>query len=189
VLGVAYAVIPAVRGIARPDDRVSRAAFWIVLSGILGMMTSFALGGTVEVYIYRILGLDWFAAEVRPAMQFWRGMLFVFGSLFAVGVVALAYDLFTIKPRAGASPPTAAQHERERRAWWRNPLSSLEMSGWLATLVFLGLMLTFGLFSNNLITVRLGDPTIPYTVAAIGYPLLAIVTLLFALRFLRACEA
>ncbi len=55
-------------------------------------------------------------------------------------------------------------------------------------LVFFGLLLTVGLFSNNLTTVRMGDSTIPYTLAGIGYPALALVTLAFALRFLRASE-
>ena len=183
MIGSAYAVIPMVKGIARFEDRVSKTAFWIILTGILGMMLSFTLGGTTEIYIYRILGLDWFGAEVRPAMELWKGMLFIFGGLFASGVVTMAYDLLTLKPRAETTKITATSF-----GWWQRPLSVLEASGWLAALVFIGFLLTFGLFSNNLTTVRLGDPTIPYTVAGIGYPALALVTLAFALRFLRSFE-
>ncbi|HET7091071.1 MAG TPA: cbb3-type cytochrome c oxidase subunit I [Anaerolineae bacterium] len=189
VLGAAYVVVPAIRGIRRFDDRLSRAAFWLLLVGILGMMLSFALGGTIQVYIYRVLGIEWFGPVVRPAMEFWRGLLFVFGSLFAAGVIAVSYDLFTLKRRAEAAKPAAVAHEREGFAWWRRPLSVAEMGGWLGALWFIGFLLTGGLLANNLPSVRLGDPTLPYLLASIGYPALVLVTLALAIRFLRACEA
>src|SRR5512138_533787 len=99
VLGAAYAIVPLVKGIRQADDHLSKVAFWIIFSAILGMMMSFGLGGTVQVYIYRILGLDWFGAEVRPAMQLWKDVLFSFGLVFATGVVIFAFDLFTLKER------------------------------------------------------------------------------------------
>ncbi len=182
VLGAAYAVIPTVLGKSRADDRLSRAAFWLVFTGILGMAFSFAMGGTVEVYIYRVLGIEWFGPVVRPAMQLWKSVLFVFGALFATGVVTLAYDLLTFKQRAEMPAP------RAQSAWWRQPISTLEMGGWLAALWVIGLVVTGALLANNLSSVRFGDATFPYTLASVGYPALVIVTWLFALRFLRACE-
>ncbi len=189
VIGAAYAAVPAIKGIQRADDRLSRVAFWLLLGGMLGMMVSFALGGTVEVYVYRVLALEWFGAVVRPAMQFWKGLLVLFGSLFTLGVVVFLYDLSTMKQRAEALEPVPALPERERYTWWRRPLSPLEMGGWLAALWFIGLLLTGGLLANNLTSVRLGDPIFPYTLAGVGYPALALATLAFARRFLQACEA
>jgi len=189
VIGAAYAAIPTIKGIQRMDDRLSRAAFWLVFAGILGMTLSFALGGTVQVYVYRVLAVEWFGAVVRPAMQLWKNLLFVFGTVFALGVVALSYDLLTLKQRAREPEKAVVHPAREHSAWWRKPLSTFEMGAWLVALWFIGFLLTGGLLSNNLPSVRLGDPTLPYMLAGIGYPALVIVTTLFAVRFLRACEA
>lgn len=186
VLGAAYVAVPAIKRLQRPDDRLSRAAFWLLLSGILGMMFSFALGGTVEIYVYRVLAIEWFGAVVRPAMQLWRSLLFVFGLLFATGVVAFAYDLFTLREQVRANEP--APVESGQPGWWQRPLSPLGMAGWLAALWFCGLVVTAALLSFNLTYVRMGDPTLPYLLAYIGYGALVLVTLGFALRFLRAFE-
>jgi hypothetical protein len=59
---------------------------------------------------------------------------------------------------------------------------------WLAAFWFIGFLLMGGLLLNNLPSVCLRDPTLPYLLAGIGYPLLVIVTTLFAVRFLRSCE-
>ena len=63
------------------------------------------------------------------------------------------------------------------------------MGAWLAVLWFIGFLLTGGLLSNNLPSVRLGNPTLSYMLAGIGYLALVIVKILFVVRFLRACEA
>lgn len=188
MLGVAYAVVPAVKGFLRFDERLSRAAFWLIFIGILGMMLSFALGGTVQVYIYRVLGLDWFGAEVRPAMQLWRGLLFFFGLIFATGVIAFSYDIFTLKQRTAMQEPAPIASDREQFAWWQRPLSLLEMAGWFVGLWFFGLLITGALLSFSLPSVRLGDSTFPYLLNGIGYPGLMLVTAGFAFRFLRAFE-
>lgn len=187
-IGAAYTALPPILGVRRYDDRISRVAFWLILVGILGMALSFTLGGTVQVYVYRILGLDWFGAVLRPAMQLWRGLLFVFGLLFASGVVTMCYDLFTLKQRA-LSPDTVSDLSTETHsAWWRKPVTALDMSGWLGGLVLAGFIITGGMLADNLPGVRLGDPTLPYLLAGVGYPALVLLTICFALRFLRACE-
>ncbi|MEJ2560902.1 MAG: hypothetical protein P8186_32715 [Anaerolineae bacterium] len=58
----------------------------------------------------------------------------------------------------------------------------------LPPLVNVGFILTGSLFSNSLPSVRLGDPSLPYLLAGIGYPALVLVTGEFAVRFLGACE-
>lgn len=184
MLGVAYAVVPGVKGFQQFDDRLSKAAFWLLFTGILGMMLSFALGGTVQVYIYRVLGLDWFGAEVRPAMQFWRGLLFFFGLVFAIGVMVFSYNILTLKQKALEKPA----QERKPLSWWQQPLSLLEMAGWFASLWFFGFLITGALLSFNLPSVRMGDPMLPYLLSGIGYPGLMLVTAGLALRFLRAFE-
>jgi len=188
MLGAAYAIIPTIKGFQSFDDRLARAAFWLLFTGILGMMLSFALGGTVQIYIYRVLGLDWFGAEVRPAMQFWRGLLFFFGLILASGVLIFSYDLFTLKPKARVPVASQAIEERKSLTWWHRPLSMMEMAGWFASLWFFGFLITGALLSFNLPSVRLGDPTLPYLLSGIGYPGLMLVTAGLALRFLSAFE-
>lgn len=183
VLGAAYSILPATKGIARCDERLSRAAFWVILAGILGMTTiAFALGGTVQVYVYRVLGLDWFRFEVRPALQLFRVLLLTFGALFASGVSLLVYDLFTMHE-------SAEESSKLHGGWWRTPITRSELGGWMLGIVFVGTMLTVALLSNNLGTVRAGDPTLPFVLAGIGYPALAALTIAFAVRFLRALPA
>lgn len=187
-LGAAYAILPPILGAQRYDDRISRTSFWLLFVGILGMALSFTLGGTVQVYVYRILGLDWFGAVLRPAMQFWRGMLFVFASLFASGVIAMCYDLFTLKQRALSSKSNSGLGVKSQSTWWRRPVTTLEISGWLAGLVLAGFIITGGLLANNMPGVRMGDPTLPYLLAGVGYPALVLLTIGLALRFIRTCE-
>ena len=52
-----------------------------------------------------------------------------------------------------------------------------------------GAIITFGLLSFNLPTVRAGNPTLPYILAWIGYPGLLLITLLFVWRFLASLDA
>lgn len=187
VIGGAYWAIPAVRGIDRFDERLAKTGFWLLLTALLGMTVSFALGGTVQIYIYRVLGLDWFGGEVRPALALSRAALMVFGLLFTTGAGVVIYDLFTLGHRARAEEAaTAVRLAAPSR--WGQPIGGLEMGGWVGALWFFGFLITGGLLSFNLPSARLGDPSLPYMLAAVGYPALALVTLLFAVRFLRALE-
>lgn len=182
-LGGAYAALPVLRGVARFDERLSKLGFWLLFTGVLGMTLAFGVGGTVQIYVYRVLGLDWFGGDVRPAMQLWRGLLAVFGFLFAAGAVVTGYDLLTLGYRTAPEPaPEAAR-------WWRSGLSLFELGEWLAAIWFFGLLVTGGLFAFNLAGVQRGDPTLPYLLAGIGYAGLGVATLLFAVRFLRAFDA
>jgi len=64
----------------------------------------------------------------------------------------------------------------------------VEFGIWLGGIWFFGLVVTGGVFSFNLHSVRAGDPTIPYILLGIGYIGLILTTLLFAVRFLQAFE-
>ncbi len=186
VLAAVYAVIPSILGRPGFDDRLSRTAFWLIFAGILGIALSFALGGTIQVYIYRMLGIDYFGPVVRPAMDTWKALLFICGLVFAAGVIALAVDLLTLKPRHAESRTVKPLPPRE--TWWNRPLTAFKMGLWLAALWMIGLVLTLALVVNNLPGVRAGDFTLPYLLAGIGYPALAAVTFALAVRFLHACN-
>ena len=187
-LAAAYYAVPIMRGLAAFDQRPGRLAFWLVFTGMLGLGFVFATGGTVQVFVYRTLGLDWFSGDVAPAMQFAKVSVPVFGMVFASGVGVLVYDLLTMGLRA----PAAAGDEAAavpRSAGWGRRLSGWETGLWLLAMWVFGGIITLGLLSFNLPSVQQGNALFPYLMAGIGYPGLLLTTLLFVRRFLRSLEA
>lgn len=192
-IAAAYFAVPIMRKATNYDQRLGKLGFWLVLVGMLGMAFAFNLGGTVQIYVYRILGLDWFGGDVARAMGVFKLLLPLFGVVFAVGAVVVAYDLFTLGRRLSVPAGTDAHggsadvHPVTR---WSRPLSGFEAGIWLLMMWVFGAIITLGLLSFNLPRVRVaGDPTLPYLLAGIGYPGLLLVTLLFVWRFLASMEA
>lgn len=183
-LGTAYWAVPAMRKSLNFDQRLGKLGFWLVFTGMLGIAMSFAFGGTVQVYIYRILGLDWFGGDIAPAMGIHKLMLPLFGFLFAAGAATLIYDLITLGRR------TAPAADMPPATGWRRPLSGFEAGIWLLFMWVFGIIITFGLLSFNLPRVRVaGDPTLPYLLAGVGYIGLLLVTLGFVARFTASLAA
>lgn len=195
MLGIAsaYYAVPIIRGVPDYDQRLGRLGFWLVLSGMLGLALSFDLGGTVQIFVYRVLGVDWFGGDVAPAMGVFKLLLPLFGGVFAVGAAIVAYDLFTLgqpqkSPLANIVHYALQPRLRETGRWSR-PLSGFEAGIWLMGMWIFGAIITLGLLSFNLARVRVvGDPTLPYLLAGIGYPGLFLTTLAFVSRFLASLE-
>jgi nitric oxide reductase subunit B len=119
-IGAAYFAIPAMRNARNFDQRLGKLGFWLVFTGMLGMTFAFALGGTVQIFINRVLALDWFGGDLFPAMTLYRILVPVFGFIFTVGAGVVAFDLFTLggrtRPGAGAAHDhhlAHAHHELE----------------------------------------------------------------------------
>ena len=154
------------------------------------------MGGNAQIFIYRTLSLDWFGGDVYPAMNFFKALIPVFGTLFLIGTGIIVYDLLTMGHRApskSAAPaadahagPAALQHAPGR---WSRYLEGYEAGLWLMGMWIFGAVITFGLLSFNLPSVRAGNPTLPYILAWVGYPGLLLITLLFVWRFLASLEA
>lgn len=192
-IAAAYYAVPIMRGMTGFDQRHGKLAFWLVFTSMLGLGFAFAIGGTVQVFTYRTLGLDWFGGDVAPAMQFAKLMAPLFGTLFTVGVCLLAYDLLTLgltkpAPSARRAQETAAMAARAPSRWGRR-LTGWEAGLWLLGLWVAGAVITLGLLSFNLPFVQQGHAALPYLMASIGYPGLFLVTLLFVWRFLSSLEA
>jgi uncharacterized protein (DUF2249 family) len=68
-------------------------------------------------------------------------------------------------------------------------MSKFEFALWLIGIWISGLLVTSGLFSFSMHSVRLGDPTIPYTLSSVGYVGILLFLSAFAIRFLRAFES
>lgn len=189
-LSAAYYVVPIMRGIENFDQRAGRLAFWLVFTGVLGLGFAFAIGGTIQVFVYRTLGLDWFGGDVAPAMQVTKIMVPMFGSVFAIGVCLLVFDLLTLGYRRSSVDnvlqPIAAVDRSPTR--WSSWLTGWEAGLWLLAMWVFGGIITLGLLSFNLDTVQQGSAIFPYMMAGVGYPGLLLVTLLFVWRFLSSLE-
>lgn len=191
MLGIAsaYYAIPLLRGVKDFDQRLGRIAFWLVFAGMLGIAFAFAIGGTIQVFLHRSMGLSWFGGQVFPAMQFYKVLVPLFGLVFLAGAGLLIYDLLTIGFRARRAPLPQAMPRAAAPGRWSQTLHGTEAGLWLAGMWIFGIIITLGLLSFNLETVALGDPTIPYVLAGVGYPGLLLLTLLFVWRFLASLEA
>ncbi len=186
-LASAYYAVPLMRDFTGFDQRLGKLGFWLVFTGMLGLAFAFALGGTVQVFVYRTLALDWFGGDVAPAMRFAKIMVPVFGLIFAVGVCAVVYDLVTLGLRTRAAPSEAAP-ARPATGWGRR-LYGWEAGLWLLSMWIAGAAITLGLLSFNLPAVRAGNQFLPYLLGGLGYFSLLLATLLFVARFLSSLEA
>lgn len=193
VLGAAYEAVRLIKGINRFNDRLSKLAFWLLFIGITGIVASFAYGGTKQIYVYRILGLDWWGHHIRPAMAEARVFLGLFAFVFTIGSIIVIYDILTLKSRQLSRTEIKAINysitQPNKLGRWDKAMTRFEFGKWILVLWFMGLVITGGLFTFGLAGVREGDPTIPYILSAIGYGGLFILTIVFAYRFLRAFEA
>src|SRR3546814_5287487 len=137
-LAAAYYAVPLVRGLKQYDERLGRLGFWLVFTGILGIGFAFALGGTVQVFVYRTLGLDWFGGDVFPAMGFFKALLPVFGPIFTIGSLVIVYDLITLGYRvtagANAADPATASAAPAFAATPAAPLGA-HATGWGRSLI------------------------------------------------------
>lgn len=161
--------------------------------GMLGVAFAFNVGGTVQIYVYRILGLDWFGGDVATAMSLFKLLLPLFGLVYAVGTVMVAYDLITLGSRVTAParvPAYAGATPVYPTTRWARPLTGFEAGSWLLMMWVLGAISTLALLSFNLPRVRVDcDATPPYLLAGVGYTGLLLITLLFVWRFLASREA
>ena len=195
-IAAAYYAVPIMRKVPHYDQRLGKLGFWLVLAGVLGMAFAFSIGGTVQIFVYRILGLDWFGGDVSPAMNLFKLLLPLCGLVFAVGAGLVVYDLITLGQRTRVASGVDADMDlyvevaARPATGWARPLSGFEAGIWLTGMWVFGAIITLGLLSFNLPRVRVdGDPTLPYLLAGVGYPGLLLVTLLFVWRFLASMEA
>ena len=73
--------------------KISKYAFWASNVGMLGMVLSFALAGIVQVYLERMLDLDFFV--VRDEIKFFFGCLIVLATLFITGIISFIYTFIS----------------------------------------------------------------------------------------------
>jgi len=191
VIGAAYFALPSIRNVREFNPRLGVASFWLLFAGISGVAFAFALGGTVQVVVYRLLGLDWYGADLQSAMSIWKALMPVFGLVFIVGAVLCIYDLLTLGRRGSIfldhdnaidARLAPAQAALVQSGFWTRRMSLFGLGGWIGSMWFFGGVITLGLLSFNLPGVRAGDSTLPYLFAGVGYSGLWLSTLGFVAR-------
>jgi len=81
---IAYAM-PLMTGRKLYNNSIGMYAFWLSLIGMLGMTTAFAAAGVAQVYLERMVGLEFMVASQELEVHFL--ILVLSASIFATGIV------------------------------------------------------------------------------------------------------
>jgi nitric oxide reductase subunit B len=94
---IAYALPALCPGRSEKGSALGYWAFWLQLSGMLGMTLAFATAGIGQVYLERIMGLGYLDTQLKIQIHF--VMLTATASIFTIGVGLFIYDFFRYPPR------------------------------------------------------------------------------------------
>ena len=81
---IAYAM-PLMTGRKLYNNSIGMYAFWLSLIGMVGMTTAFAAAGVAQVYLERIVGLEFMVVSQEIEVHF--VVLVLSASIFATGIV------------------------------------------------------------------------------------------------------
>jgi nitric oxide reductase subunit B len=95
-LAAIYTMVPAIRGAVRIRETRGLWAFWLMTSGMLAMVLAFTIAGVLQVYLHRMVGLDFMTVRTQY-MSFWMFWVLLCGGLFFLpGVSLYLWDLLRI---------------------------------------------------------------------------------------------
>jgi len=97
VLAAVYFMVPKVRGLGRIREGRGMWGFWLMTGGMIGMVTAFTVAGVVQVYLWRMVGLDFMTVRTEY-VKFWIAIVFIIGlAAFLPGVIVYLWDFFGLK--------------------------------------------------------------------------------------------
>jgi nitric oxide reductase subunit B len=97
VLGSIYLMVPQMRGIKLIREGRGMWGFWLMTIGMIAMVIAFTIAGVVQVYLWRMTGLDFMTVKTQYE-SFWLLLVFIFGFvLFLPGVIVYLWDFFKLK--------------------------------------------------------------------------------------------
>ncbi len=99
VIAMIYVTLPAIRGIKEYDPGRAYAAFWWMTVSMVFITMTLTGAGMVQVYMERLMGLDYEAVKTSYNIWFWIFRA-IFGVGFLVGVGIFVLDYFTLRERA-----------------------------------------------------------------------------------------
>ncbi len=105
VIAAIYLLVPEIKGAPRIQETRGLWGFWLMSIGMAAMVAAFTLAGVVQVYLWRLLGMDFMVVRTQY-MNFWMFWVFFFGlTMFTPGVLMYVWDFFAL----GAKPKLATQ--------------------------------------------------------------------------------
>jgi len=102
VIAMIYVTLPSIRGIKDYDPSRAYAAFWWMTISMVFITMVLTGAGMVQVYMERLMGLDYEAVKANYNLWFWIFRA-IFGAGFLVGVSIFVWDYFTLKEKAPSS--------------------------------------------------------------------------------------
>jgi nitric oxide reductase subunit B len=99
VIAMIYVTLPAIRGIKEYDPSRAYLAFWWMTISMVFITMTLTGAGMVQVYMERLMGLDYEAVKASYNIWFWVFRA-IFGVGFLVGVGIFVFDYFTLRERA-----------------------------------------------------------------------------------------
>ncbi len=105
VIAAIYLLVPEMKGAPRIQETRGLWGFWLMSVGMAAMVAAFTLAGVVQVYLWRLLGLDFMVVRTQYR-SFWMFWVFFFGlTMFTPGVLIFVWDFFEL----GARPHTVRE--------------------------------------------------------------------------------
>jgi len=101
VIAMIYVTLPALRGIKQYDPSRAYVAFWWMTISMVFITMTLTGAGMVQVYMERLMGLDYEAVKANYNLWFWIFRA-IFGVGFLVGVGIFVLDYFTLKEKSSA---------------------------------------------------------------------------------------
>ena len=88
---IAYAM-PNLTGRKLYDNTITRMAFWLTTIGMVGMTVAFGVAGVAQVYMERIMGVDFMETQIEIQPHFL--VLIICAAVFATGVTLYIVNFF-----------------------------------------------------------------------------------------------
>ncbi|GAB4410464.1 MAG: nitric-oxide reductase subunit NorB [Thermodesulfovibrionales bacterium] len=109
VLAMIYITLPAIRGVKEFNASRAFLSFWVMTISMIFIVLTITGAGMVQVYMERLMGLDYVTVKTTYNMWFWIFRA-IFGAGFLIGVAIFVTDFF----RLGKEPVPAASPAAER---------------------------------------------------------------------------
>jgi nitric oxide reductase subunit B len=108
VMAMIYVTLPAIRGVKEYDPGRAFASFWWMTISMVFMVGVLTGAGMVQVYMERLMGLDYEAVKANYNLWFWVFRA-IFGAGFLAGVGIFVYDYFKIGKEGAPALKTAPE--------------------------------------------------------------------------------
>lgn len=95
VISMIYVTLPSIRGVKDYNPARAYLAFWWMTISMVFIVLTITGAGMVQVYMERLMGLDYVAVKTTYNLWFWI-LRAIFGVGFLVGVSIFVYDFFKL---------------------------------------------------------------------------------------------